>query len=487
MKISSVSFRHLSGPARAESRGSLLIVAMLLCAVIGISLVSYINLGRGSLTSSNRALYNNAAMNLAENGLEEAMYSVNKLVADSTYSFTGDGWTAVGTTDMRRKWTGTAFDQNATGEVRVHIYNYNGTPRIISRAVVTLGGASTPTIEKWVEVQLRKASKFANGLVAKDSIRFSGNNASVNSWNSEYNNDGTPRASPVGYSDAVKKDNGSVGSVSVSVDAVLVQNADIWGYASTGGALPAVGSNGLVGPFGTSTGTMDPSRVSTDFSANFDAVTAPTATYTNYGGAITDNESLPRTGDAAAADGYFYYEVTQISFNNKTLAIKKRATDATQPKVIIKLTNTTTSIDIGGGSGELTIAAGAELQLYAPGDVTIAGNGIMNGGTTAGSANQPVAFQIWGTKTSGTQSISIAGNGVLSALVYAPQGSVKINGNGDVCGSVVANDITVVGNAAFHYDEALGNFGGNNPFRVTSWNELSTAASRSPYSSITNF
>ena len=62
---------------RAE-RGSLLIVAMLLCAVIGISLASYIQLGRSSLVISNRALYNNAAMNLAENGLEEAMYSVNQ-------------------------------------------------------------------------------------------------------------------------------------------------------------------------------------------------------------------------------------------------------------------------------------------------------------------------------------------------------------------------------------------------------------------------
>jgi len=65
----------------------------------------------------------------------------------------------------------------------------------------------------------------------------------------------------------------------------------------------------------------------------------------------------------------------------------------------------------------------------------------------------------------------------LSAIVYAPFGSVKINGNGDVCGSVVANDITVVGNAAFHYDESLGNFGGN-PYRVTAWTELTSASDR---------
>lgn len=475
-------------PLPRSERGSLLIVALILSAIIGISLASYLHLGRTSLTVSNRALYNNAAMNLAENGLEEAMYSINRLVADASYSWTADGWTAVGASDMRRKWTGTAFDQNATGQVRVYVYNFNGSaaPRIVARSIVSLGGAASAPIEKWVEVQLRRTSKFANGLVAKDQIRFSGNNASVDSWNSTFNPDGTLRAVPVPYSAATKKDNGSVGSISVSVDAVLVQNADIFGYAATGGSLPSVGSQGLVGPFGTPSGTMDMSRVSTDFSANFDPVSAPSVAYTPIAGGITNSLDLPRVGDAAIG-GVFYYETTEISFNNKTLNIKKRALDANQPKVVIKLTNTATSINIGGGSGQLAIAAGAELQIYTPGDIKIAGNGVMNGGVTAATANLPTALQIWGTKTTGVQDIQIAGNGVLSGIVYAPQGSVKINGNGDVCGSVVANDITLVGNAAFHYDEALGQFGGGNPFRVTRWNELSTAASRAAYATALNF
>ena len=80
------------------------------------------------------------------------------------------------------------------------------------------------------------------------------------------------------------------------------------------------------------------------------------------------------------------------------------------------------------------------------------------------------------------QDIQIAGNGVLSALVYAPQGSVKINGNGDVCGSVIANDITLVGNAAFHYDESLAEMDGGNPFRISRWQELTSAADRATYS-----
>src|SRR6188508_15451 len=91
-----------SSPFRSE-RGSLLIVAMLLSAIIAIALTSYLRLTRSSLTISNRALYNNAAMNLAENGLEEAMYSINKKVADNTYDWTVK-WNTDGTASNSSAW-----------------------------------------------------------------------------------------------------------------------------------------------------------------------------------------------------------------------------------------------------------------------------------------------------------------------------------------------------------------------------------------------
>jgi hypothetical protein len=453
--------------SRDARRGSLLIVAMILCAIIGISLASYINLARNTQTVANRALYNNAAMNLAENGLEEAMYSINRLVANSSYSFTSDGWTAVGTSDMRRKWTGTTFDQNATGEVRVYIYNYNNAPRVIARSIVRLGGQASAPIEKWIEVQLRKTSVFANGLVAKDSIRFSGNNASVDSWNSDPDNNAATPAIP--YSSTVRRDNGSVGSISVGVDAVLVQNADIWGYAATGGSLPTVGSNGLVGPFGTTSGTMDMSRVSTDFSASFDPVTAPTTGTTI---AAIGNGDLPMTlGSAGSTTTLRIPSISASGNSSKVLTIQGDTT------IVLTAAAGASAISLTGQSS-IAIAPGAKLRIYVEGNVSIAGNGVANGGTTATTANQPANFQIWGTRTSGLQTVSISGNGALSAVAYVPNGSLSINGNGDVMGSFVANDITVVGNAAFHYDESLANFGGSNPYRVSRWNEITSASDR---------
>lgn len=470
----------LRGLPRAKSRGSLLIVAMLLCSIIGIALATYLQLGRTSLNVSNRALYNNAAMNLAENGLEEAMWSINKMIDDETYTWAG--WTSDGT-NAWRKWTGYTFDQNATGVMRVYVYNHLGAgsgPRAIARATISLGGQTSRTVEKFVEVQLRKTSKFANGLVAKNSIVFNGNNVTVDSWNSDPDNDG---AGIIPYSSGVRNDNGSVGSISVSMDAVAVQNGDVWGFVSTGGDDPTdnVGANGSIlgenSPVGTK---VDPSRVATDFTASFDPVAAPTKTYypAIAGNSINNNLSLPLAGAIRDGDGHFYYTATDISFNNKTLTI----TD----KVVLKLTSTGTAISIGGGSGMITIGANGSLAVYTEGNVSIAGNGVSNGvdGADIGTdisdseAGQPIKFQLWGTKTTGTQTIGIKGNGVFSGIVYAPQGTVSIVGNGSVSGSVVANNITLTGNANFHYDESLANFGGGNPFRISRWREITAGAER---------
>ena len=476
-------------PSRLRSqRGSLLIVSMIMSAVIGISIVSYIKLGQTSQVIANRALYNNGAMNLAENGLEEAMYSINQLVADPAYSWTG--WTNDGTTSSSsawRAWTGYTFDQNATGIARVYVYNYTGVvaPAIVARATVTLGGASGAPIEKWIVVRLNKTSKFANGLVAKDSITFNGNGATVDSWNSDPDNNNATAAAD--YDDDTKRDNGSVGSISVAVGAIGVNNADIFGYAATGGSAVTVGPQGKVGPFGTADGVIAPDHTSTDFSASFDPVTTPTTYAYNPIATINNNTTLPGAV-TAAADGKYYIEAPAINLNNKALTIEPGK------EVVLKLTNTgsgpSSAIDVGGGSGAINIGVAGKLLIYTAGDISIGGSGVLNGGDTDATANQPINFQIWGTKTSGTQNISVSGNGVFSGIIYAPQGAVTMNGggnSGNVSGSIVSNTIVLNGSVKFHYDESLGNFGAGNPYRVASWRELTTEASRAAFASVMDF
>jgi hypothetical protein len=61
---------------------------------------------------------------------------------------------------------------------------------------------------------------------------------------------------------------------------------------------------------------------------------------------------------------------------------------------------------------------------------------------------------------------------------------VKINGNGDVMGSVVGKAITFTGNANFHYDESLAYEGDNTSFGISRWRELTTADEKARWQSV---
>src|SRR4051812_42209906 len=84
-------------------RGSVLIVAMLLAAIIGVSLVSFIKLSTNSLKQAHRTFYSNSAMNLAEVGLEEAIARFNAL---DNVNAPADAWPS--------PWTLTTTAYNAT-------------------------------------------------------------------------------------------------------------------------------------------------------------------------------------------------------------------------------------------------------------------------------------------------------------------------------------------------------------------------------------
>jgi hypothetical protein len=425
------------------------------------------------------------------------MYSVNKFVASSTYAW--PGWTLDGS-DAKQLWTGVPLSQNATAQYRVYLYNYRGVsaPKIISRGTVRLGNGGAP-IEKWIEVTLNKTSKFANGLVAKNSIVFNGNNATVDSWNSEKDPaTGLPRVPAVAYSSTYRRDNGTVGSIAISSDAVLVKNADVWGYVSnnsqTSSQSPAdfVASNGsILGTDSPGGSNVDPSRVSTTFSASFSDITIPTESLPGNLGNINTSMTLPLAADVALFPtgngtgdyaGYYVYDASKIAIGaNDVLSITG--------KVCIKLSST---VDTGGGNGEIAILANGYLSIYTAASINLAGKGVTNGvdldtpadGVQADELGQPKKFQIWGTATSGTQNINITGSSQFSGIIYAPQGNVQITGNGAVCGSIVAQDITLSGNAQFHYDESLADLGGGSPFRVSKWKELTTAADRAAYETV---
>lgn len=461
-----------------NNRGSVLLVALLLCGIIGISLVSYIQLSRTTLNISNRGLYNNAAMNLAEEGLEEAMYSINQNLGNSTYTW--PSWTTNGG-DKYREWPTVSLSQGATATFRVYFYNFSpsdpGPKWVVSRSRVTLAGINSAPVDKYIAILLKKTSIFANGLVAKHNVDFHGNNAAVDSWNSDSDGNGV---SETNYSTAntVRHAKGSVAAENV----VSVQNADIFGYVATKNTTITVGSNGMItGNFSAAGGTLDSSRTSQGFQGDFTINSPPAGTYSGLASDIINTStSLPRGTDTTTCSDTNspYYGYRLISADSVSLAGSDTLTITN--KVVIKLNSTTNALKTTGSS-KVKINTGAALVVFTAGDINIAGNGVENGTTSVGTCNAPINCQFFGTKTSLTQSISIAGNGVLSAVVDAPFASVSINGGGDVCGSVVAYDIDVTGDAQFHYDESLANFNVDEPYRIFTWKELTTNSQRTGY------
>jgi hypothetical protein len=475
-------------------RGSVLIVAAILSVLLAIALGSYLQLSQSSLKLANRSFYSYAAMDLADTGLEQALWSLNN------NNWTGGGFVQAATSAAH--WQGTfpsatssfPLSQSVQGQVKVWVdQNTPSYPHAVALATVTLGDGTT--LIKEAEVYIHKRSYFANGLVAKQTITFVGNNASVDSWNSDP--DGDPSTAAVPYSSSVAHDNGQVGSTSVAVDTIIVSNADIYGFAAVGGSSLSgisVGANGLVGPYGTTNGTIDTTHVTYDFTTSFPEVAAPSTSGYSIA-AISGSITLPRTGDVAASDGCYYYYTPNITLGGSgdTLSIS-----GSGAKVVIVLgpPNTTNKTVAVTGNGGISITTGSSLSMYTSGDVEIAGNGVANG--TTASPNQPTGFQLYGTRTAafaatsgiGMQDIKIAGNGVLSGVVYAPNANAEFNGggtNGKVMGAMVANQIRVTGGSAFHYDESLVNFGSSNLWKLTKWRELTSAADRAVYASHFNF
>lgn len=439
---------------------------MLLASVIGISVTSYIALSLNSLKLSNRSFYSNAAMNVAETGIEEALWSFNQATAGVALSTAWSGWDTTDGVTAKRTFTDFTFSGGTTAVVKVYVDSYNpasgsAQPIIVARATITLPNDSV-TLSKAIEVRIKRRSKFAMGLVAKNQITFNGNTASVDSWNSDPDNN--PGTASIPYSASVKRDSGSVGSTSVAVGSLAVNNADIWGFASVGSSSSSaisVGTNGTIAAFGSPIGTVDTTRVATDFTANFNV------------------ESLPTTGSGIASVGATLGTTGTSNIYRFNGMITSSVTISGDVTLILTAAAGNDAIRLTGGDA-LTLTADSSLKIYTAADLKIAGNGVVN--PTLSATN----VQIWGTGPT-TQDIQIAGGSGYTGLVYAPNATVKLNGGVKVNGSIVANNIVVAGNSAFHYDESLANFGSNNPFGINRWRELITASERATYASQLSF
>ena len=109
------------------------------------------------------------------------------------------------------------------------------------------------------------------------------------------------------------------------------------------------------------------------------------------------------------------------------------------------------------GQATLQIVPDPVTGLYGPVIINVTGNNNSNPISLSGQgfSNPTYDASMLQFNYAGTGQINIVGNGASAAIVYAPNATASFKGNGAFYGSVVANNVTDVGNGAIHYDRHL--------------------------------
>lgn len=418
---------------RAKERGSALLTAMIFSFVVVTIMGSYLYLVSTEYRLSSRSYLYGASFNLAEGGIELALDTLN--ANDST------GWNTGTLPNGDSYWSRAYKDydlgRNITGDIRIVILNPNSVaPEIFTEGLAE--GHLTGDVAKQLRVELSSGFyPFLNGFNSKKGFVLSGNNVTFDSYDSRNG----------AYGGGNVHSSITVATISVEVDAADIGNADIYGYVATGGSQPDVGPRGSITDY-ANPGRVDDSRITTDFYAEFPDVSAPSLN--------SPSNTLPTSGIVTGGD---YLLSSWSSAGNGTLTITG------DTRIVV-----TGDMSMSGNAA-IIISSSASVEIYVNGDASIGGNGILN------ASQKPEQLLIMGTNTSaGGQAIKVAGNGYLSAAVYAPNAIVELDGGGSVgrvFGAVAGYDAKLTGNSHFSYDEALAAFNlGGSGYEVDEWVEL---------------
>lgn len=429
--------RLVTAPA-LRRRGSVLVTALLIAVAVALGLVGYLSLSKTALNLSHRTLFVNDAGNLAEAGLEDALYSFNQMNAGVALNTAWTGWTFSGSNVMRTLPTFNR-DQNAIGTVKVFVRGYDSSvaiPFVISQATITPFDGSAPLV-KVLRLGLKQSGVFINGVVGLGGLSLKGQPL-IDSFNSNPTNN--PAGPWLNYSSAISASNSSVVVMSGVID---LGNGLIKGNVSLG--------TGVTSPPATQvTGTIQP-----NYSGSFRMPAYPTAATVSqsYQLGSTIPAQLPVVGHTPAADGRYYYFVSGATIGATTITAGANVT----------IVGATSSLGAG-----LSISTNATCAIFIDGPINASTQGSLNNSNWAG------ALQIF---TSTTTDCTISGNGELRASVYAPYANLKASGggtSGSVVGSYVAKTVAATGQMSFHYDEALRylNTTGGTRWTVSSWAEM---------------
>lgn len=217
-------------------------------SVLTIALGSYITLCYRTLEMSTRSLQGTQAVELAEVGMEDALWALN----NNDWS----DWTIVGTT-ATKSLAGFSYGNGVTGTVGMTITSYDDNA---GTRIVTVSGTTTKnsgaTVTRTLTSTSGKAPLFVNAIAATTGrVRFK-SGGTVDSYDSTL---GTHASQTPTYSAIVASSSTSTGSATVQLT-----NAQIKGYVAALSTGPSYSTSArLLGPTTTVTTKIDSNQIGT--------------------------------------------------------------------------------------------------------------------------------------------------------------------------------------------------------------------------------
>jgi hypothetical protein len=441
-----------SHSAKPTESGSALFVTLVIAGVVALTLAAYLTWANTQNTLASRSQCWNAALPLAEAGLEEALTHLHYV---GITNLATNGWVSV-----TNGWYCKKNYVDARGYYEVNIKRI-APPVIVATGYVPAPFSTTTYIKRRVRVTTLGGTPIDAAIISKGPITLSGNNVTVDSFDSS-----TSAGSTGGKYDAAKAgEHGNVITLGTDgltpnkkmIYALDVGDADIKGHVQTvPGATINITSSGSVGDAAwvdAGTSGIQSGYSSSDANVGVDDVQEP------FSGGYYTPIYIPDVGGIKAPYNY----VLDMGVNYKLASLSGKVL-VTASNAVLWVTD-----NLSIGSGEfIEIAPGASLKLYvsAP-TATLGGQGVIN---DTGFAENFLYFGL-----PSNTAINYTGNSSFYGMINAPEATLKLGGGGttdfDFSGAIIVGSLTMNGHYHIHYDEALLKLQ-RQPLVVSTWNEV---------------
>jgi Tfp pilus assembly protein PilX len=413
----------------SREKGAALFLSLLTGVIMLGLTMPFLTKMSGSYHLTEKSYKSMAAMNLAEAGIERAIWEINFGNISS--------WSGTGSERTLSISNFTAADGTVIGDISIIVYNPQLlTPMIESTGIVAWAGSQN--ITKTLRSGLENGGPlplFNFGLFGQTGVTL-GLNATIDSYDSRLGAYGGANVHSVGH---VGTNAGTYGCITLNENSIIHGSA-LTGYQSNPDQI-IVQDNGS---------SITGQKTTLDEAKELPSVPAPTGL--TYWGNLTASG----TSTTISQSGQY----ANFTLNNNALV-------TISSNVVLYITGTLTL----NNNAEIRINNGCTATFYFGGNWNLSANSMFNN-----LSHDPSKLVMYGTDTF-TGSKTFRNNFATYAAMYVPKADVTFANNAAIYGSIVANSFAIGNNLAFHYDEALASMStpsldtGTSSFTMKSWQE----------------